>query len=156
LGSLTSLTWVTLADNDLSGLVPLGFATVAVNASVCNLRNNPDLYVPDTPEYTALGSDICGVPFSPPEAVVVNVMGQIADMVSDGALSKGEGNSLTVKLATALKKMQRGQYHVAVNVLYAFIEHVDDFTAAGKLDGQQSVSLIHQANILIEQCTARL
>ena len=134
---------------------PLGFATVVVN-TVCDLRHNPDLYVPDTPEYTGLGSHICGVPFSPPQVVIVNLMDQIGDLVSDGTLGKGEGNSLTVKLNAALKKMEKGQYGRAITNLYAFIDHVIDFTETGKLDPFQGEWLRYQASILIEQCTARL
>jgi hypothetical protein len=147
-------------DNDLTGLVPLGVAEAEkLAAYYCDFANN-NFYVPDTPAYRALDSDsdgdICGLSFSPPTDVTDNVIDQVDDLVSDGTLNQGEGNSLTKQLSAAQKKMDIGQYQAAINILNAFITHVGDFVSAGKLTSAQGQYFIDQANILIAQCTALL
>ncbi len=47
-----------LENNQLSGDVPIAVLTQLI---YCNLTNNPDLCIPDTPPYQVFGNPICGV-----------------------------------------------------------------------------------------------
>jgi hypothetical protein len=155
LGNLTALQDLLLQSNELSGLVPLSVAMVGAVASSCDLRFNPDLYVPDTPEYRALtdppGAPICGLALQSAEVVAENVQGQIEDLVTEGTLNGGQGRSLMTKLDRALAKIDTRQEHVAINLLGAFIAEVTDLLASGKLPQDEGESLVRQASVLIEQ-----
>ena len=69
----------------------------------------------------------------------------------EGILNKGNANALHKKLAQALKKLDRGQVHVSINLLNAFINQVHDLIAAGKLSHLQGQPLIDAATMIITE-----
>lgn len=91
------------------------------------------------------------VEVSSPEGVIENMTGQIDALVADGELNRGQGNALTTKLGHALAKMAAGQDRVAINLLNAFVNQVEDYVVEGVLGQEQGESLIEQAEIVIQQ-----
>ena len=54
-------------------------------------------------------------------------------LVDDGALNKGQGNSLTSKLENIIKKFEDGKNKPACNQLDAFTQQVNSLIADGVL-----------------------
>jgi C-terminal processing protease CtpA/Prc len=96
---------------------------------------------------------ICGVRWTPldkaVEGAIDQLVGQIGELVNAGVLKKGQGNALTPKLEQALKRIDDGKYHVAVNVLQDFIGQLNDLVADGALQEAEAQPFIDQAGIMI-------
>jgi titin len=75
----------------------------------------------------------------------------VTNLVSSGTLNQGQGNSLCAKLEAAQKQIDRGHNHTAINILQAFINHVNDFVAEGVLTPQEAALLLDGAALLILQ-----
>lgn len=73
-----------------------------------------------------------------------NVTETVQALVSDGSLNKGQGNSLTKKLAAAAKKIDQDKTKAGINQLEAFIHQIDALFAAGILDDLEADDLIDQ------------
>jgi hypothetical protein len=84
-------------------------------------------------------------------AVIEELQDDIDHLVADADLNQGQGTALTVKLDNALEKMAAGQDKVAINLLNAFVNQVEDLVATGVLSQDQGASLIGQAELVIEQ-----
>jgi hypothetical protein len=80
LGNLSGLIALSLYSNDLSGVVPLPVASLGAGIQEirgvdadCRLDLNPDLSIPDDPDYVDADLDhdgfICGVPLLPPPSL---------------------------------------------------------------------------------------
>jgi hypothetical protein len=68
-------------------------------------------------------------------------------LVSSKVLSKGRGNSLTRKLVDALKHLEKGNTHAAIQKLQEFISVVEGYIRTGKLpsaDGQLLLDAAHE------------
>ena len=74
-----------------------------------------------------------------------NLQDAVADLKSDGLLNKGQANALTKKLGNALKKLKRGQFHVADNMLGAFVNQVESLIGEGTLPSEDGQPLIDAA-----------
>ncbi len=69
LGNISPALFLNLADNQLAGTVPLSVA--ALNPVFgCLFTGNPDLCMPDTPPYQALGNPLCGLTLGGPNCPV--------------------------------------------------------------------------------------
>ncbi len=75
----------------------------------------------------------------------------VQDLVDDGTLSNGEGNSLGASLDRAIASMDRGNTTAATNQLGAFINKVEALEQSGRLTPQQASDLIAAAGALIAQ-----
>jgi hypothetical protein len=93
------------------------------------------------------------VPCTPEEEVAL-----LDDMVTDledaGVLNTGNANSLHRQLAHALEKIERGQTHAAIQILMAFVQHVEGLISDGQLTIAEGQPLIDAANALIADLSA--
>ncbi len=78
------------------------------------------------------------------EALLANVQ----QLVDDGALNKGQGKALSVKLQHIQQKLDAGQTHVALNQLKAFTNQVADLIDDGVLTPEQGQPLLDAADDL--------
>ena len=69
------------------------------------------------------------------------VIRDVEALVDAGALNRGNGNALIVKLRAAIASLQRGRDNAAENQLGAFLNQVDAFEQAGKLTPEQAGEL---------------
>ena len=76
---------------------------------------------------------------------------EVQALVDAGALNRGQGNSLIVKLEGALKKLDQGQLKPAVNRLGAFINEVNSLIDEGVLTPEEGQPLIDAAQSIIDQ-----
>jgi hypothetical protein len=83
------------------------------------------------------------------EGLIDDLIAQIEDLVEDGVLNRGQGNSLIVKLEGALKKYIKGNSKVAINRLNAFINEVSSLADEGVLPDDIASGLIWDAEIII-------
>jgi DNA/RNA endonuclease G (NUC1) len=73
--------------------------------------------------------------------------GMIEDLVRDGTLARGVGNSLTAKLDAAAKQFERGHVTPAVNQLEAFLHELDALVRSDRLraaDAEPPRSLVRR------------
>ncbi|UCC60306.1 MAG: right-handed parallel beta-helix repeat-containing protein [Dehalococcoidia bacterium] len=77
----------------------------------------------------------------PPEDQIEDVISEVEDLVSDGALNKGQGNALVSKLESALSALSKGNIGAAVNKLQAFINQVNAYQEADILIKEDADSL---------------
>ncbi|MBW7996469.1 MAG: LamG domain-containing protein [Candidatus Glassbacteria bacterium] len=83
---------------------------------------------------------------APPEQILIDA---ITDLVDEGTLNRGQGNSLLAKLNAALRQISRDNANAAINQLQAFINQVNAFIRAGVLSQATGQLLIDTANSLI-------
>jgi pullulanase-type alpha-1,6-glucosidase len=83
------------------------------------------------------------------EELIEDLIDQIEDLVDNGVLNKGEGNSLIVKLEQALDQLAKGKAKQAVNALNSFIKEVNAFERSGRLSSEMAAQLIMQAESAI-------
>jgi len=87
----------------------------------------------------------------PEDEEIENIKPDIEGLVDSGVLTAGQGNSLLAKLDAALRRLERGQIHVACNLLRAFVNEVNALVRAGVLTPSQGQPLIDDAeNIMAE------
>jgi hypothetical protein len=79
--------------------------------------------------------------------MIGDLIGQIEDLVDQGVLNKGQGNSLIVKLEGALEKLLDGKPHVAINRLNAFINEVNGLSG-NVLPEETAAHLVMEAEII--------
>lgn len=91
------------------------------------------------------------VAYERPETRLANLIDDIAGLVADGELNRGQGNALTVKLQGAINALERGQPHVAANQLNAFINQVSAFIRGGVLSEELGQPLIDAAKDILWQ-----
>lgn len=82
------------------------------------------------------------------EEQLSNLLGAVQALLDDGALNRGQGNALSVKLNQIQKKHEKGQTDVALNQLNAFSNQVTAFVAGGVLTPEQGQSLLNAVDIL--------
>ena len=85
-----------------------------------------------------------------PKQKIQNIIDKIQDLVNKGVLSKGQGNSLIVKLEAAIKSLDNGNAKTASNQLNAFINEANAIIKSKGLSAQIQ-PLINQANDVIAQ-----
>ena len=95
------------------------------------------------------------MPFVSVEDVEDDTVEDIEDLVP-GTLNGGQGNALLTKFNNAVQKAAEGKYQVAINVMQAFIQQVNDMIANGTLTPAQGTPLVQQAQLLIVAWTALL
>ena len=77
---------------------------------------------------------------------VTQVITQVQDLVTNWALSAGQGAGLITKLNAVIAKLNASQTGAACNQLNAFINQVNGFVNAGALTQAQGQALITAAN----------
>ncbi|UCC71979.1 MAG: hypothetical protein JSV86_16670 [Gemmatimonadota bacterium] len=75
----------------------------------------------------------------------------VNDLIDEGFLNRGLGNSLLVKVYNAEKHIEKGRAKTAANVLQAFINQVEAFINTGKLTLDDGLLLIELAEDVIDQ-----
>jgi DNA/RNA endonuclease G (NUC1) len=85
-----------------------------------------------------------------PAQAVTGLEGAVDGLVSDGSLSRGNGNSLSAKLRAAGASLARGQAHTAVNQLNAFVNEVEAMAASGRLSAVDAATLTAAAQRIIQ------
>lgn len=83
---------------------------------------------------------------SAPEEIIEEIADDVGDLVSTEALNEGEGQALTSKLDTALKKLDEGNSKAACNVLKAFTNQINAMIKSGRLSEKEGQALIEDAN----------
>jgi hypothetical protein len=76
-------------------------------------------------------------------------MGEVGDLVAQGVLNGGQGNSLTSKLDAAVRQIDRGNASAAINQLGAFINQVNALIRSGRLSPGEGQGLIGAADKII-------
>ena len=106
----------------------------------------------------AICTDAPGVPNVDPTAyeAIEQAIEYVEDLVDDGTLNKGNGNSLIKKLEGALQQLDRGNIRPALGKLAAFINEVEAFLKTGKLTEEQAQPLIDLINTAIGKLEAQL
>jgi hypothetical protein len=79
------------------------------------------------------------------------LMGRVAYLVSSGALNRGQGEALTVKLQGALSSIASSQYTSARNQMQAFINNVGALLNSHALTSPQANALIYSAQAIMER-----
>ena len=70
-------------------------------------------------------------------------------MINQGALNRGQGNSLLKKLLHAIKQLNKGHKTTAINILGSFIIQINDFISEGILSLAEGEVLIDAVNQVI-------
>jgi DNA-binding beta-propeller fold protein YncE len=120
-----------------------------------NVRSDPEgnLYVAGNSRINFDSHDIVLMKFSgaiDPVTTLSSIIISIDNLVDEGVLAAGLGNSLSAPLESALKQIDRGNIRAAVNKLNAFINHVKALIRAEKLDETVGNSLIQFTLEIIE------
>ena len=125
----------------------LGVGTTFADVYVVGFVNGP------LPGETSLGGqDAFLVKLAlPPLQKIQLVMGEIARLVDDGTLNRGQGNSLTAKLEAAAAQLEKGNQIPAANMLRAFANEVAAMGASRRLPASEATLLIEWAGNIIDQ-----
>lgn len=78
-----------------------------------------------------------------------DVIIDIQNLISNGSLTSGQGNSLITKLHNAAVKIDSHNYTAAINSLNAFINQVNAFINSGKISHDDGTALIQEAQSII-------
>ena len=87
---------------------------------------------------------------TPQKAIEDFIADEIEDLVDDGDVNQGQGNALSSKLLHAIQKLNQGMSKVAINLLQAFINQVNDFISGGILTPTEGQALIDAASEIID------
>ena len=88
----------------------------------------------------------------PPLLLPIELLkGDVEELVTNGSLTTGDGNSLMVKLESAIKKLQKGKSGGAISKLMALIDQVNGFISTGVLTAAEGDPLIDAANSIIDE-----
>ena len=121
------------------------------NSAVCTFpaagMHVVNVLVADGDGGEATGSTVVEV-LTPQEAIAW-LQGEVQALVDAGVLNGGQGNALNSKLANAIKKLDEGQPHVAINNLNAFVKQVNAFINGRVLTAAEGQPLIDAANRII-------
>ena len=82
------------------------------------------------------------------EVQIDNLLAAVQSLVDEGALNKGQGNALSVKLIHAQEKFDAGKTRVALNLPDAFTNQVTDLIANGVLTPAEGKPLLDAADEL--------
>jgi len=85
-----------------------------------------------------------------PEGLINSLIDDINDLVDDGVLNNGQGNSFTTKLDGALAKLAQEKTTPACNKINAFTNQVNAFINGGNLTPEQGNLLLDTANLVID------
>jgi parallel beta-helix repeat protein len=102
--------------------------------------NNDDIPTVDMGAYEC-EAEVVELPL---EEQIEDVISDVEDLVSQGALNKGQGNALVSKLESALSALSKGNTGAAVNKLQAFINQVNAYEEADILT-EEEADLLRQA-----------
>jgi hypothetical protein len=91
------------------------------------------------------------IALSNPQAQILQLIQDVDSLVAQGILNRGEANSLTAKLRSALQQMERANATAASNQLRAFINQVRALVQSGRLSSTQGQQLIDTANVILAQ-----
>lgn len=81
---------------------------------------------------------------APREAIQI-LLSDVANLVAQGVLNRGEGNALSSTLQAALQQLERGKRRPAASQIQAFINQVDALMRSRRLSPQQGQALIDAA-----------
>jgi endonuclease G len=84
------------------------------------------------------------------ETGMTSVLSAVDAGVASGAISNGNGNSLTVKLDAAAKSIERGNTVAALNQLDAFLNEVAAMRKSGRLNDATATALETAAHSMID------
>jgi N-acetylneuraminic acid mutarotase len=84
-----------------------------------------------------------------PQGATQQILGAVNALVSQGTLSQGNGNALTVKLQTAINSMNKGNTLAGCKQLQAFISQTRAFINSGRLTTAQGQALIDSASAVM-------
>jgi hypothetical protein len=84
-----------------------------------------------------------------PHQATEDLIDQVGELVGEGALNQGQGNALIAKLHAAIQQLDRGNEHVAINQIQAFIQQVQAMIRSGVLLPEEGQPLIEAANGII-------
>ncbi|MCK4975907.1 MAG: DUF3372 domain-containing protein, partial [Anaerolineales bacterium] len=87
--------------------------------------------------------------YDTPEGMIGDLIDQIKDLVEDGVLNAGQGNSLIVKLDQALKQLDDGKSKQAIKAMNAFINQVNSLYMEGVLPEETAAQLVKDAEFII-------
>ena len=71
--------------------------------------------------------------FSLGERTIELLISEVESLVTSGILNRGEGRSLTSKLAAAMEQLDRGNVTAAINQVDAFLVEVAAMIGSGRL-----------------------
>jgi pullulanase/glycogen debranching enzyme len=94
------------------------------------------------------------VEYERPQVRIGHLIEDVQQLVADGALNAGQGNSLISKLEAAIASLERGNLNAAANQLNAFINEVNAYVRSGVLTAQEGLPLIERAKDIIWQIKA--
>ena len=78
-------------------------------------------------------------------------MGNVEELVTNGTLNAGQGNSLIRKLELAIRDLQEGNIAGSIGHLMSFIGQVNGFINSGILTPAEGEALINAANSIIDE-----
>ncbi len=79
------------------------------------------------------------------EGLITSMEGDIIDLVASEVLTRRQAQGLLKKLDQIRRKVDRGQYSVALNILGAFVNQVELYRTDGILSEEQADGLLNQA-----------
>jgi hypothetical protein len=84
-----------------------------------------------------------------PATAIESLFGSVSDLVTQGALSHGNGNSLLAKLKAALRQLHAGHRNPVPHQLAAFSHEVNALVHAGRLDAAEGDRLSRLAERIV-------
>jgi len=107
-------------------------------------------FYPGTGEFYVPGrTTAVFVHYQYPQDMIGDLIDQIEDLVEDGVLNQGQGNSLIVKLDQALKQLENGKPKQAIKAINAFINEVNSLYMEDVLPEETATHLVIYAEIII-------
>lgn len=88
-----------------------------------------------------------------PQLATLAIVNQVNALISQGALSSGQGASLVKELQQAVSIINTGNSNGAIGILEGFIAEVNGLLNSGALTPDQAASLTNAANNVIGQLT---
>ncbi|MFC1991967.1 lamin tail domain-containing protein [Chloroflexota bacterium] len=76
-------------------------------------------------------------------------MDTIEDLIDNGVLNNGQGNSLLVKIENAISQLENSNNTAALNQLNAFINQVTALVENGILSPEQDIDLTHLLKVIL-------
>jgi hypothetical protein len=94
--------------------------------------------------------------YEAPENLIGDLIDQIEDLVNQGVLNQGQGNSLIVKLDRVLKELEKGRPEKAIKAMTPFINEVNSLVDDGVLPEEMAAQLVMEAEIIIAAIEASM
>ncbi len=86
-----------------------------------------------------------------PEEQIAALIGEVAELVDNGVLNKGNGNALIQKLENAARMLEQDKDPATCGQLQAFVNQVEALTDTGRLPEEIAAGLIEAASSVIDQ-----